>query len=93
MNKSMRKLFGKVVIEVERGSIPVWPGIMYVYGSERSRDGGERVMVVRGGRTFKRHSEVVWGLPIVAVASSYRLAKPTEQQCRNFIRNTFNAFK
>jgi len=93
MNKSMEKLFGKIVVansEFDSGS-RAWPGIIYIYGSEVS-DGVKRAMVIRGNRVFKRHSEIRWGLPAVSKALEYRIIKPNNQQCKNFIINAFNAF-
>jgi hypothetical protein len=82
----MRKLFGKIVILKDKES---WPGIIYIYGSGKDSYGYERAMAIRG---VKEKSPDQYGLPMIRQAQDFNIVKPTEAQCRNFIRNAFNAF-
>ena len=85
MHSSMRKLFGKVV---KLGDS--WPGIIYIYGSGKDNYGDERAMYIRGS---KETNSDCYGLPMVRKANEFDIIKPTEAQCKNFIRNTFSAFR
>jgi hypothetical protein len=89
MNKSMRKLFGKIVIRKGEDRA-LWPSILYVYDQIQIRSGDKLAGAILGSNVYKRDMAI--GLPLVSKASDYRSVKPTERQCRNFIRNTFNAF-
>jgi len=85
----MLRLFGKAVISKNEDEAR-WPGILYVYGVDIDLYKYKRAGAILGKRILKRDGII--GLPGISKASDYKIVKPTEAQCRNFIRNAFSVF-
>jgi hypothetical protein len=91
MHPSMKKLFGKLVIE-RRARARDWPGVVFVYKDYiDSLDNKTRAMAIIANRYYKRRGGAVTGLPLADKASDYNIVVPTPRMKRMLFMNIFNS--